>query len=90
MTNQRMKNDRETENRREAADKTLNDNRKKNDALTKERRFKADKTLNDNRDRNDEKTIKRREVKDGNFWSYMGTAVLVLIMLGIGAYFLFI
>jgi len=90
MTNNpRIKNDIATDDRREAADKTLSNNRDRNDALTQERRFKADKTMRENRARNDGITADRREIKDANSpkWA-LAIFLLVLIVLVIGSYFI--
>jgi len=88
---QRLKNDMKTDNRREAADKTMSNDRDRNDALTQERRFKADKTMSENRIRNDEITADRRELKDANSpkWA-LAIFLLMVIILVFGVYFIFI
>jgi hypothetical protein len=91
MTNrQRMKSDIATIDRREMTDKTTRDNRIRNDKITGERRFKADKTVEKSRLRNDEITANRREIKDGNMNTALAISLLILIVLAVGAYFVFI
>lgn len=85
-----MESDIATMDRRDVVDRTLRDNRNKNDDLTKERRSKADKTMHDNRLKNDEITSDRRELKDGNLGMALEVSLVILLVLAIGAYFIFI
>jgi len=90
INKQRRHNDLATMDKREAADKTMNDNRNKNDALTQERRLEADKTMNENRARNDELTSIRREIKDSkNQKGTWALLVLILVLLAMSSYFIF-
>ncbi len=87
---QRTKNDMETTDRREVADKIRRDNRIHNDELTIERRQKADKLIDENRLRNDEMTANRREINDRNPWRTLAIVLLILVTLAIGAYVLYL
>jgi len=87
--NQRMKNDKITEDKREMADQIVRDNRIKNDELTMERRYKADKTRDEDRLRNDEMTDSRRKINDRNPWRTLAISLLILAALAIGTYYFF-
>lgn len=89
-TIQRMKSDTATIDRREIADKTTRDNRIRNDKITGKRRFRADNTVTKNRLRNDEITANRREIKDGNPSIALAISLLIVVVLAVGAYFIFI
>lgn len=89
-TRQRMENDIETMDKREAADRTKMQNRNRNDEITEEKREVADKTLEENRNRNDEITARRREKKDEDTGMALAIPLLILLILGIGGYIIFI
>lgn len=85
---QRRRNDIATTDKREMADKLVSDSRDRNDEITQERRDKADRTMNEHRAKNDEMTADRRDRKDGNMG--LALAVFLLLVLAVGAYFVFI
>lgn len=70
ITNQRVRSDIATMERRETADNLKKDNRDKNDELTTERRFDVDngetakKTMRNSRDKNDYSTREKRFEED--------------------------
>jgi len=91
MTNlQRMNNDIATMDKREMADKITVESRNKNDMLTQERRFEADESLKKNREKNDEITAERRIIKDENPNTVIALTLGLMIVLGIGIFFIFI
>jgi hypothetical protein len=87
---QRIQSDMATTDRREVADKLKKDNRIRNDELTIERRSRADKFTEDKRARNDDMTADRRRANDRNPWrTFTIYLLIILIILGIGAYYFF-
>jgi len=87
---QRMKSDMVTMDKREIADKTIEESRIRNDDLTRERRYKADRTQDMNRLRNDEATADRREIEDGSRTRNFVVSLVLLSALAVVAYFIFI